>query len=85
MGANASKSSGKSSKNASRINQQKIEDLVDLGAVFPNGLYTTTTEQDYDPRVVRSLIIARKISPFYKGNQFFKENMTKKSIQLFFL
>ncbi|CAO3613604.1 unnamed protein product [Mucor hiemalis] len=67
MGANASKSSGKSSKNASRINQQKIEDIVDLGAVFPNGLYTTTTEQDYDPRVVRSLIIARKISPFYKG------------------
>lgn len=67
MGANASKSSGKSSKNASRVNQQKIEDLVDLGAVFPNGLYTTTTEQDYDPRIVRSLIIARKISPFYKG------------------
>lgn len=67
MGANASKSSGKSSKNANRINQQKIEDLVDLGAVFPNGLYTTTTEQDYDPRVVRSLIVARKISPFYKG------------------
>jgi hypothetical protein len=67
MGANASKNSGKTSKNTNLVNQQKHEDLVDLGAVFPNGLYTTTTEQDYDPRVVRSLIIARKIAPFYKG------------------
>lgn len=76
MGANASKSSerggeGRGGKNqkdkVNRVNQQKIEDLVDLGAVFPNGLYTTTTEQDYDPRIVRSLIIARKIAPFYKG------------------
>lgn len=69
MGANASKSSGKSSKNSGRIQQQKIEDLVDLGAVFPNGLYKTTTEQDYDPREVRNLIIARKIAPFYKGKK----------------
>lgn len=67
MGANASKSSEKSSKNPSRIPQQKIEDLVDLGAVFPNGLYTTTTEQDYDARAVKKLIISRKIAPFYKG------------------
>jgi hypothetical protein len=67
MGANASKSSGKGSKSAGRLPQQKIEDLVDLGSVFPNGLYTTT-EQDYDPRIVRSLIIARKIAPFYKGS-----------------
>ncbi|KAI8877897.1 hypothetical protein K501DRAFT_288152 [Backusella circina FSU 941] len=68
MGANASKSSSRSSKtsNNARVNQQKIEDLVDLGSVFPNGLYPTT-EQDYDPRKVRSLIIARKMAPFYKG------------------
>lgn len=66
MGANASKNSGKSTKSG-RIQQQKIEDLVDLGAVLPNGLYTTTTQQDYDPKVTRSLIIARKIAPFYKG------------------
>jgi hypothetical protein len=68
MGANASKSSSRSSKtgNNTRVNQQKIEDLVDLGGVFPNGLYPTT-EQDYDPRKVRSIIIARKMAPFYKG------------------
>lgn len=66
MGASSSKNTGKSSKSTGRLPQQKIEDLVDLGSVFPNGLYTTT-EQDYDPRIVRSLIIARKISPFYKG------------------
>lgn len=70
MGANASKQSGSSSssKNAKpgRIPQQKIEDLVDLGAVFPNGLYPTT-EQDYDPRILQKLIVQRKIAPFYKG------------------
>lgn len=68
MGTNASKQSG-SNKNskAGRIPQQKIEDLVDLGAVFPNGLYPTT-EQDYDPRILQKLIVQRKIAPFYKGN-----------------
>ncbi|KAK4510459.1 uncharacterized protein ATC70_004889 [Mucor velutinosus] len=68
MGANASKQSGSSSKNAKpgRMPQQKIEDLVDLGAVFPNGLYPTT-EQDYDPRILQKLIVQRKIAPFYKG------------------
>lgn len=67
MGTNASKQSG-SNKNskAGRIPQQKIEDLVDLGAVFPNGLYPTT-EQDYDPRILQKLIAQRKIAPFYKG------------------
>ncbi|KAI8367294.1 hypothetical protein BD560DRAFT_399825 [Blakeslea trispora] len=64
MGASASKSSGKNSNN--RVQQQKIEDLVDLGSVLPNGLYPAT-EQDYDPRIVRNLIMARKIAPFYKG------------------
>ncbi|KAG2236711.1 hypothetical protein BDF21DRAFT_406720 [Thamnidium elegans] len=76
MGANASKNSGKSSKNSTRIQQQKIEDLVDLGAVFPNGLYTTITEQDYDARAVRNLIIARKIAPFYKGLEDAPETVT---------
>ncbi|GAA5810393.1 hypothetical protein MFLAVUS_003814 [Mucor flavus] len=76
MGANASKSSEKSSKNPSRIPQQKIEDLVDLGAVFPNGLYTTTTEQDYDARAVKKLIISRKIAPFYKGLEDAPETVT---------
>ncbi|CAO3644467.1 unnamed protein product [Mucor fragilis] len=73
MGANASKQSGSSSNSSSRKNakpgripQQKIEDLVDLGAVFPNGLYPTT-EQDYDPRILQKLIVQRKIAPFYKG------------------
>ncbi|KAI7888832.1 uncharacterized protein EV154DRAFT_516601 [Mucor mucedo] len=75
MGANASKSVGKSSKSG-RIQQQKIEDLVDLGAVLPNGLYTTTTQQDYDPKVTRSLIIARKIAPFYKGLEDAPETVT---------
>lgn len=64
MGANTSKGTGKVSK--STVCKSKMEDMVDLGAVFPNGLYPTT-EQDYDPRVVRSLIVARKIAPFYKG------------------
>ncbi|KAI8076419.1 uncharacterized protein B0P05DRAFT_545813 [Gilbertella persicaria] len=64
MGANTSKNTTKNSSN--RVHQQKIEDLVDLGSVLPNGLYPAT-EQDYDPRIVRSLIIARKIAPFYKG------------------
>ncbi|KAI8973535.1 hypothetical protein BDF20DRAFT_882906 [Mycotypha africana] len=49
-----------------RLPPQKLEDLVDLGTVFPNGLYTAT-EQDYDARIVRKLIIQRKIAPFYKG------------------
>ncbi|KAL7316907.1 SNF1-interacting protein [Mucor circinelloides] len=67
MGANASKQSGNSkSSKSGRIPQQKIEDLVDLGAVFPNGLYPTT-EQDYDPRILQKLIVQRKIAPFYKG------------------
>ncbi|KAI8997224.1 hypothetical protein BDB01DRAFT_845900 [Pilobolus umbonatus] len=65
MGANGSKNATKSGKHNTRVHQ-KIEDLVDLGNVFPNGLYTAT-EQDYDPRIVRNLIIARKIAPFYKG------------------
>ncbi|CEJ05119.1 hypothetical protein RMCBS344292_19067 [Rhizopus microsporus] len=64
MGANTSKSAGKNK--ATTAYHQKFEDLVDLGAVFPNGLYPAT-EQDYDPRIVKSLIIARKIAPFYKG------------------
>ncbi|KAI9275415.1 hypothetical protein BY458DRAFT_507378 [Sporodiniella umbellata] len=64
MGANTSKSAGKLNK--SSVCKPKMEDSVDLGAVFPNGLYPTT-EQDFDPRAVKSLIIARKISPFYKG------------------
>ncbi|KAI9358211.1 hypothetical protein BD770DRAFT_388136 [Pilaira anomala] len=81
MGANASKSSGKSSKNSGRIQQQKIEDLVDLGTVFPNGLYKTTTEQDYDPRAVRNLIIGRKIAPFYKGLEDAPETVTAISPQ----
>jgi len=76
MGANASKQSGSSSSNGSsrknakpgRMPQQKIEDLVDLGAVFPNGLYPTT-EQDYDPRILQKLIVQRKIAPFYKGTR----------------
>ncbi|KAI9267107.1 hypothetical protein EDC94DRAFT_602298 [Helicostylum pulchrum] len=76
MGVNASKSSGKSSKKTTRIPQQKIEDLVDLGAVFPNGLYTTTTEQDYDARAVKRLIISRKIAPFYKGLEDAPETVT---------
>jgi len=67
MGANASKQSGNSKgSKPGRIPQQKIEDLVDLGAVFPNGLYPTT-EQDYDPRILQKLIVQRKIAPFYKG------------------
>ncbi|KAI7906970.1 uncharacterized protein BX663DRAFT_539747 [Cokeromyces recurvatus] len=72
MGANTSKSSSSvknlNIKSASRPSSQesKYDDLVDLGAVFPNGLYTAT-EQDYDPRIVRNLIMARKIAPFYKG------------------
>ncbi|KAL4208699.1 hypothetical protein AB4K20DRAFT_1912125 [Rhizopus microsporus] len=64
MGANTSKNAGK--HKATAVYHQKFEDLVDLGTVFPNGLYPAT-EQDYDPRIVKSLIIARKIAPFYKG------------------
>ncbi|CEP18645.1 hypothetical protein [Parasitella parasitica] len=67
MGANASKhNTGNRYTKPGRIPEQKIEDLVDLGAVFPNGLYATT-EQDYDPRILRKLIVQRKIAPFYKG------------------
>ncbi|KAI8380927.1 uncharacterized protein BYT42DRAFT_564695 [Radiomyces spectabilis] len=64
MGANASKDNG---KNAHSVHtHQKIQDLIDLGSVLPNGLYPTT-QQDYDPRIVRNLIIARQLAPFYKG------------------
>jgi hypothetical protein len=61
MGVNASKSLNKG------------QDLVDLGSVFPNGLYKTATEQDYDTRALTSLIKARKLAPFYKGNNKHKK------------
>ncbi|KAG1451680.1 hypothetical protein G6F56_008021 [Rhizopus delemar] len=79
MGANASKSTGRLNK--STVCKPKMEDTVDLGAVFPNGLYPTT-EQDYDPRAVRSLIVARKISPFYKGLPDAPEPMTDTKLSL---
>lgn len=67
MGNNTSKNSSKSSKTPT--SQKKVDDLVDLGSVFPNGLYPAT-EQDYDTRILRTLIIGRKIAPFYKGNSY---------------
>ncbi|KAG0168024.1 SNF1-interacting protein [Apophysomyces sp. BC1021] len=66
MGANGSKDNGRAAAHSVHHTHQKIEDLVDLGSVLPSGLYPTT-EQDYDPRCVRNLIIARKLAPFYKG------------------
>ncbi|KAF7731990.1 SNF1-interacting protein [Apophysomyces ossiformis] len=65
MGANASRDNGRAAAHSVHHTHQKIEDLVDLGSVLPNGLYPTT-EQDYDPRCVRNLILARKLAPFYK-------------------
>ncbi|KAI9486394.1 MAG: hypothetical protein EXX96DRAFT_614225 [Benjaminiella poitrasii] len=80
MGANTSKGASgntKKSNSPSRPSRQsKYDDLVDLGAVFPNGLYTAT-EQDYDPRIVRNLIMARKIAPFYKGLSDAPETVTE--------
>ncbi|ORY93910.1 hypothetical protein BCR43DRAFT_526338 [Syncephalastrum racemosum] len=64
MGANASKESGLS--RSTHHKHHKIEDLVDLGSVLPNNIYPTT-QQDYDARSVRQLIVQRKLAPFYKG------------------
>ncbi|KAG2223228.1 hypothetical protein INT45_006109 [Circinella minor] len=67
MGANNSKASGAGdSTHSTHHAHQKIKDLVDLGSVLPNGLYSTA-QQDYDLRCVRNLIVARKLAPFYKG------------------
>ncbi|KAI9274522.1 hypothetical protein BDA99DRAFT_497793 [Phascolomyces articulosus] len=67
MGANNSKASGTGdSTHSTHHAHQKIKDLVDLGSVLPNGLYSTA-QQDYDLRCVRNLIVARKLAPFYKG------------------
>lgn len=68
MGANTSKAGGSSSHQHS--SQHKIADHVDFGSVLPNGLYPTTV-QDYDFRIVRNLILARRLAPFYKGNHNF--------------
>lgn len=48
------------------VNSSKIQDLVDLGSIYPNGLYPTTV-QEYDTRALSRLIKERKIAPFYKG------------------
>ena len=67
MGANNSKASSTGdSTHSTHHAHQKIKDLVDLGSVLPNGLYSTA-QQDYDLRCVRNLIVARKLAPFYKG------------------
>ncbi|KAL0075237.1 hypothetical protein F4703DRAFT_1890529 [Phycomyces blakesleeanus] len=66
MGANTSRESGKSTTQSMHHTHQKIEDLVDLGSILPNGLYPST-EQDFDSRSVRNLIMTRKLAPFYKG------------------
>ncbi|KAI8143987.1 hypothetical protein BJV82DRAFT_91700 [Fennellomyces sp. T-0311] len=67
MGANTSKATaGVDATHSTHHAHQKIKDLVDLGSVLPNGLYSTAL-QDYDLRCVRNLIVARKLAPFYKG------------------
>ncbi|CAO3681091.1 unnamed protein product [Rhizopus stolonifer] len=63
MGSNTSK---ERKGQMSSITSPRIEDLVDLGGVFPNGLYSTK-EQEYDPRIIQSLIKDRRMAPFYKG------------------
>ncbi|KAI9203400.1 uncharacterized protein BJ171DRAFT_509582 [Polychytrium aggregatum] len=40
--------------------------IVDGGELVPHGIYSTAP-QDYDIKVVQSLIQARRLSPFYKG------------------
>ncbi|KAI9315371.1 hypothetical protein BX666DRAFT_1860982 [Dichotomocladium elegans] len=53
-----------SSKDGAR--QLVIEEQVDFGTVLPNGIYTST-QQDFDLRVVRRFICERRLAPFYKG------------------
>ncbi|KAI9319928.1 hypothetical protein BX666DRAFT_1347009 [Dichotomocladium elegans] len=65
MGASSSKS-GEAESCSSHSDHYAARDLVDLGSVYPNGLYPTT-QQDYDLRSVRNLILIRKLAPFYKG------------------
>jgi hypothetical protein len=45
----------------------KEDKVVDGGTVSTLGLYANVTP-DYDKKVVRKLITARKLAPFYKGN-----------------
>lgn len=69
MGANTSRpGGGSSSNNNGAAPHLKARDLVDYGSVLPNGLYATA-QQDYDLRTVRNLILSRKLSPFYKGEE----------------
>jgi hypothetical protein len=44
----------------------KEDKVVDGGTVSTLGLYANVTP-DYDKKVVRKLITARKLAPFYKG------------------
>ncbi|ORX46810.1 hypothetical protein DM01DRAFT_1310911 [Hesseltinella vesiculosa] len=66
MGANSSKENQRTSNIQSIHFKSKSPEQVDFGTVFPNGLYSTAP-QDYDARILRQFIIARKLSPFYKG------------------
>ncbi|ORZ20280.1 hypothetical protein BCR42DRAFT_408381 [Absidia repens] len=67
MGANGSKDASSRSSSLQSIHlKNKPQDLVDLGTVFPNGLYSTSP-QDFDSRMLRQLILTRKMSPFYTG------------------
>ncbi|KAI8067754.1 hypothetical protein BC940DRAFT_50361 [Gongronella butleri] len=66
MGANSSKESSSRSASLQSIHLKKTQEQVDFGSVFPNGLYSTAP-QDFDARVLRQLILARKLAPFYKG------------------
>lgn len=54
------------SRDANRTAQHTIEESVDYGTTLPNGIYSAT-QQDYNLRIVRNLIVERKLAPFYKG------------------
>lgn len=54
------------SKDTNRTAQQTIEESVDYGTTLPNGIYSAT-QQDFNLRIVRNLIVERKLAPFYKG------------------
>ncbi|KAI7874805.1 hypothetical protein K492DRAFT_174109 [Lichtheimia hyalospora FSU 10163] len=54
------------SRDASKTTQQTIEECVDYGTTLPNGIYSAT-QQDFNLRIVRNLIVERKLAPFYKG------------------
>jgi len=74
MGNSNTKRSDDSGSQYNKKNKEKefVDQPINYGSLVTNGIYTAAPE--YDIEVVRSFILKKKLSPFYKGMEEYSDN-----------